>query len=257
MLNKIYLWKDEIPNKIKAIKEAIFEFDKNKNITKLVEVSNPLVEIYRPKKEHDNGFGILICPGGGYQILAIDLEGSEPALWLNSLGYTAYVLHYRVPNNRKGAFNDIQRAFKLIQNKYQHKKLGVLGFSVGGHLSARLSTNFSKLSYKKNDEFDNKNCKPDFTVLIYPAYLDEGENNSVSSNLMQDKNLPPIFIFGTQDDDYFNSIPVFTNYLKEINTNFELQTLKTGSHGYGLRKGNIAAETWPILAEKWLNSITK
>ena len=246
-----------MPNQKSDKKQSVKVFDTESKVTKLIEVTNPSVEIFYPTDDINNGIGILICPGGSYQLLAIDLEGTEPALWLNSLGYTTYVLQYRVPNNRNGAFNDIQRAFKLIKNKYNHTKLGVLGFSASGHLSARLSTNFSENSYHLVDEIDSENCKPDFSILIYPAYLDEGKNNSISKSLTQDKNLNPIFIFGTKDDPYFNSIPVFTKYLKEITTNFQLQTLNSGGHGYGLRKGNLAAETWPILAEKWLNSITK
>lgn len=257
MIDKIYLWENEIPNQTKAKKEAILSFDKTDNIKRITEVTNPLIEIFKPQDKINNGNAVLICPGGSYQLLAIDLEGTEPALWLNSLGFTAYVLQYRVPNTREGAFNDMQRAFKLIKNKYQHKKIGVLGFSAGGHLSARLSTNFSKLSYQLIDTIDDEICKPDFTLLIYPAYLDEGKNNSISLNLTQNKNLSPFFVFGTEDDEYFNSISVFTDYLKQINAVFELKTLKKGNHGYGLRKGNTAAETWPILAEKWLNTIIK
>lgn len=257
MSEKIYLWEDDIPNQKIGKSDTIIEFDKESNATKLTAVSNPLVEVFLPKKENNNGMGIIICPGGSYHILSIDKEGTEPALWLNSLGYSAYVLQYRVPNNRQGAFNDIQRAFKIIKNKYNPNKLGVLGFSAGGNLCARLSTNFSKNSYHLIDEIDKEKCKPDFTLLVYPAYLDEDKHKSISLNLQQGKKLNPIFIFGTEDDEHFNSIPVFTNYLKEINSNFKLNTLKLGGHGYGLRKGNLAAEKWPILAEKWLNLITK
>lgn len=257
MIDKIYLWENEIPNQSKDKKEAILSFDKTDNIKRITEVTNPLIEIFKPKENINNGNAIIICPGGSYQILAIDKEGTEPALWLNSLGYTAYVLQYRVPNNREGAFNDLQKAFKLIKNSANHTNLGLLGFSAGGNLCARLSTNFTKTSYSLIDEIDKENCKPDFSLLIYPAYLDEGKNKSVSVNLTQDKKVNPIFIFGTKDDHYFNSISVFTKYLTKINAYFEVQTLNSGGHGYGLRKGNTAAETWPILAEKWLTLIIK
>lgn len=246
-----------MPNKKSVKKQSIKKIDKENNTTNVIEVTNPSVKVYHPNEAINNGVGILICPGGSYSILAFDKEGTEPASWLNNLGYTAYVLQYRIPNNREGAFSDIQRAFKLIHKNFGHKKLGVLGFSAGAHLAARLSTNFSKLSYQSVDDYDYENCKPDFTLLIYPAYLNEGKNKSISPNLTQDKNVSPIFIFGTEDDKYFNSIPVFTEYLKKIKTNFRLYTLKFGGHGYGLRKGNNAAETWPILAETWLNSIIK
>ena len=254
MSEKIYLWESEMPNLTKEKSEVKIEFDKESNVTKLVEVSNPLIQVFKPKEKINNGNAVLICPGGSYQILALDKEGTEPAVWLNKLGYTTYVLQYRVPDNREGAFNDIQRAIKIIKNNYNHIKTGVLGFSAGGNLCARLSTNFSNLSYNLIDEFDGGNCKPDFSLLIYPAYLDEGKSKSISQNLLNDRNICPTFIFGTEDDEHFNSAITFTNYLK---SNFELQTLAFGGHGYGLRKGNKAAEKWPILAKNWLKSITK
>ena len=257
MTEKIHLWNNEVPNKTKDKNEPVIEFDKTDNITRITEVTNPLIEIFTPEKKINNRKAILICPGGAYTILALDLEGTEPALWLTNLGYTTYVLQYRVPDNLEGAFNDIQRAFKMIKHKFKHSKIGVLGFSAGANLAARLSTNFSELSYNIVDKIDNETCKPDFTLLIYPAYLDLGKDYTVSPNLLKNKNLPPTFIFGTKDDPYFNSIPVFTDYLKTIDCKFELQIVLKGNHGYGIRKGNNAAEKWPILAEKWLNTITE
>lgn len=137
-----------------------------------------------------------------------------------------------------------------------HFKIGVLGFSAGGNLTALLTTNFSEIFYNFVDKIDNETCKPDFTLLIYPYYLDLGENNTVSPNLLKEKNLAPIFIFGKKDDPYYNSTNVFSDYLKTINCDFELQTLPKGNHGYGLRKGNNTAETWPVLVEKWLNKFS-
>lgn len=257
MRKRIYLWKDEIPNQLNGKKKSIEEFDESSNTTKSMEVSNPLIEVFEPERNNNNGNAILICPGGSYQILAMDKEGTEPALWFNKLGYTAYLLQYRVPDNREGAFNDIQRAFKIIKNKYNHTKIGTLGFSAGGNLCARLNTNFSKNSYNLIDEIDEENCKPNFSLLIYPAYLDQGKNRSISQNLIFDKNICPTFIFGTEDDIYFNSSIVFTNYLKALKCKIELQIVPSGGHGYGLRGGNTAAETWPILAESWLNRFLK
>ncbi|AUC85427.1 xylanase [Polaribacter sp. ALD11] len=257
MTNKIYISEDETPNQSKEKNEPKIAFDKNSNTTKLIEVTHPLIEVFKPEENNNNGKAILICPGGSYKILALDKEGTEPALWLNTLGYTAYVLQYRVPDNIEGAFNDVQNAFKIIKNKFNHTKVGVLGFSAGAHLCARLSTCFSKVSKTNENEIDAEQYKLDFSLLIYPAYLDLGENKSISPNLLQDKNVPPIFIFGTEDDAYFNSVLTFANYLKLLKSNFELQTLTSGGHGYGLRKGNKAAETWPSLVEKWLNSITE
>lgn len=242
-------------NQLKEKKEPITTFDKYSNTTKLIEVTHPLIEIFEPEENNNNGKAILICPGGSYKILAIDKEGTEPALWLNTLGYTTYVLQYSIPDQKEDAFNDIQNAFKIITKKFDHTKIGVLGFSAGADLCAQLSTRFLEVS----KTYEDKVChfKPDFLLLIYPAYLDLGENKTISPNLLQDKNVPPTFIFGTEDDAYFNSARTFANYLKSLKSNFELQTLTSGGHGYGLRKGNKAAETWPVLAEKWLRSITE
>lgn len=127
----------------------------------------------------------FICPGGGYNVLAIDLEGYEIAKWLNRLGYTAYLIQYRVPNNQKGALNDLQRALKVIRNdsKFNHSQLGIISFSAGGNLCARASISPSNESYLEIDEIDSVSSRPDFAPLIYPAYLDLGKNNSLSPYL--------------------------------------------------------------------------
>lgn len=206
---------------------------------------------------------MVICPGGGYQILAIDKEGYEIAQWLSELGFTAFVLQYRVPNKKEGALNDIQRALKIVRSNagswgIDPNKIGVLEFSAGGSLAARASTIYKTQSYPKIDAIDNESSKPDFSVLVYPAYLDHGDNRSLTPELTVDEQTPPMFIFATSDDHYANSSLVMTTALRDAKVPIELHLLPKGGHGYGLREGNIAGETWPILAGKWLlNQLNK
>ncbi|WP_281298810.1 alpha/beta hydrolase [Flavobacterium limnophilum] len=256
-MEKLFLWPNEIPNGNKAKRASSQIIDPINKVTKLTEVTNPSMDVFKPDASVDNGIGIIICPGGAYSILAIDLEGHEIAQWLTTLGYTAYVLQYRVPDNQKGALNDLQRAIKIIRSdsKFNHAQLGLIGFSAGGNLCAYASISPSKDSYSGIDEMDSISGRPDFTLLIYPAYLDSGKNNTLSPDLFFDKNTPPIFIFGTNDDPHFNSSLIIAQALQESDASFELHTFQEGGHGYGLRHGNKAAEMWPILAERWLNKI--
>ncbi|MDA3927589.1 MAG: dienelactone hydrolase family protein [Prolixibacteraceae bacterium] len=165
---------------------------------------------------------------------------------------TAYVLQYRVPNKKEGALQDAQRAIRMIKKANNTHKIGIMGFSAGGSLSARAATSFNKMSYPSNDEIDELSARPDFAALIYPAYLDLGVNFSLTPELTISKETPPMFIFGTSDDQYGNSALVMTSALRKNKIPVELHFLAEGGHGYGLRKGNIAAETWPYLLKEWL-----
>ncbi len=152
-----------------------------RRLIRLGNVSDPTLTIYRPSKEKDTGTSVLVCPGGGYHILALDLEGSEVCEWLNSIGVTGILLKYRVPA-RKGQerflapLQDAQRALRYTRFHAKDlgldpNRIGILGFSAGGHLAATTSTSFEKNTYELKDEVDRVSCRPDFTVLIYPAYL--------------------------------------------------------------------------------------
>jgi acetyl esterase/lipase len=162
-----------------------------------------------------------------------------------------------VPNKRKEALYDLQRTIKVIRSKTSKsvvtkRKLGVLGFSAGGSLSARASTRFDEQTYVETDAIDSISSRPDFALLIYPAYLDEGENRKLTPELLVDDKTPPMFIFATADDPYGNSALVMATALRDQKVPVELHLLPKGGHGYGLRSGNIAAETWPSLAKIWL-----
>lgn len=255
----IHVWQGAVPGETQDKHSAIATYDVKERITRITEVTDPVLVVYEPDAALNNGAGLIVCPGGGYSILAVDLEGYEIAQWLNQLGYTAFVLQYRVPQKREEAMYDLQRAIRLVRSKattwkMDTDKLGVLGFSAGASLSARASTRYDQQTYQVQDAVDSLSCRPDFAVLIYPAYLDQGENRSLSPELLVDANTPPMFVFATADDAYGNSALVMTTALRDSKVPVALHLLPEGGHGYGLRNGNNAAETWPSLAEKWLNA---
>jgi acetyl esterase/lipase len=256
----IYLWPGKVPGEIKEKQPYAVDKTQNDNIIRYSEVTNPAIEVFLPDPAKNNGAAVIICPGGGYQILAYDLEGTEIAAWLNKLGFTAFVLQYRIPQKKEGALQDVQRAIRIVRNDSKKwninpEKIGVMGFSAGGSLSARASTLFKKKTYSPIDKVDSLSCRPSFTMLIYPAYLDEGTNLTLTPELTLSKDVPPVFIFQTADDPYANSALVMTGALRNAKLPVELHILASGGHGYGLRAGKTAAETWPLLAEKWLKTV--
>jgi acetyl esterase/lipase len=258
----IYLWPGKVPGELKEKHPPVVEASKNDNILRYSEVTNPAIEIYLPDPEIKNRAAVIVCPGGGYGILTYDLEGTEIAAWLNKLGFSAFVLQYRIPDKIEGALQDIQRAIRIVRNDSQKwnidpEKIGVIGFSAGGSLSARASTLFNKKTYTPVDKSDSLSCRPSFTMLIYPAYLDQGPNLNLTPELELSKEVPPVFIFQTTDDPYGNSALVMATALRNAKLPVELHILPFGEHGYGLRPGKVAAETWPLLAEKWLGVVLK
>lgn len=253
----IYLWPNKVPGE-KEAKHAPLQTDNTKgDVIRLTNITNPALIVFEPEQLNNSGRGMIICPGGGYRILAIDKEGYEVAEWLNKLGYTAFVLQYRVPNKQKGALMDIQRAIRIVRDKSENYnidsgKIGVMGFSAGGSLCARASTRYTEELYPKVDYIDSLSCRPDYSMLIYPAILDKGENRNITPELQITKETPPFFIFGTADDAHGNSTLVMATALRDNKIPVELHLLPRGGHGYGIRSGNIAAETWPNLAKEWL-----
>lgn len=255
----VHLWPQEVPNESHPKTDAMVMPSKNDGVTRITNVWNPNFTVFQAEN-NTAGIAVIVCPGGGYERLSIDKEGYEIAQWLNDLGYTAFVLEYRVPDNQLGALNDVQRAIRMIRNdseKYHINpdKIGVIGFSAGGSLSARIATNYDTNSYESLDTIDTASSRPNFVGLIYPAYLDFGPNNSITEELNVNELNPPFFIFGTADDSYGNSCLVMAKELREKKGSVELHFLAEGGHGYGLRAGNAAAEAWPKLFEIWLRNL--
>lgn len=247
------LWPGQVPGAIREKGEPKTDTRSEGNVLRLTEVTDPYLAVFPPTGT-SNGCAVVICPGGAYNLLAYDKEGTEIASWLAGLGYTAYVLAYRVPQQPEGALQDLQRALRVVRRTQHPRRVGVMGFSAGASLSARASTRFTERLYPPTDEADSLCCRPDFALLIYPAYLDMGPNRTLTPELTLTGQTPPMFIFATADDPYSNSALVMAQALRDHRLPVELHLLPQGGHGYGLRYG--AGLVWPALAERWLRFYT-
>ncbi len=240
--------------------------DPNRKIILLTNVTKPTLTVYRPAKEKDKGVGVIVCPGGGYHILAYDLEGTEICKWFNSIGVTAFLLKYRVPI-RKGLeryappLQDAQRALSIVRSRAKEwgvapNKIGILGFSAGGHLSATASNQFDKRTYTPVDDADKESCRPDFALLIYPAYLTrEDDLTKLPAELPVSTKTPPTFIVMAQDDPVkVECALTYAQALQHEKVPLELHIYPKGGHGYGLRKGAFVATDWPKRATHWLQN---
>lgn len=251
-LNKaVEIWPKEVPGD--TVKKELNWKERPNDGRCFYEVTSPTLEAFVPDPAKSNGKAVIVCPGGAYAMLAYEKEGQEVAQWLSKLGYNAYVLAYRVPNNRLGALQDIQRAIRLVRSKGA-TQVGVIGFSAGASLSCRACTRWNEPAYEANpkDKTDTLSCRPDFGILIYPAYLDEGPNHTLTPELTVTKDTPPLFVFGTEDDVHYSgpSTPVIMEAMQKANAPIEVHYLTKGGHGYGMRRG--AGLIWPSLAEQWL-----
>ena len=237
-----------------------------KRLIRLGNVSQPTLTLYQPPADRDTGAAVMVCPGGGYHILALDLEGTEVCEWLNSLGVTAALLKYRVPKragltNFTAALQDAQRALGLLRQRATEfsldpRRIGVLGFSAGAHLSAALCAHPDTRTYPPVDDADKTSCRPDFTALIYPAYLTVKEQGDrVSPETAVTTNTPPTFIVIAQDDPVrMENALHYALALKQANVPVELHLYATGGHGYGLRRTSEPVTTWSDRAAEWLRS---
>lgn len=223
---------------------------------RITHVSRPTLTVFPAPKKDAPAPAMTVCPGGGYSYVVIDKEGSEIAGWLNSLGITAVVLKYRVPNNRAGALQDVQRALSLTRAKaagwgIDPKRVGVIGFSAGGNLSAKASTLFEQRSYPALDDIDRQSCRPDCAVLVYPAYLDNRQGG-ISPDLNLKADIPPTLIVHSEDDKTF--VPGSKLYhaaLDDAKVPHDFLLYQTGGHGYGMHCTR-EAKAWPEAAAKWL-----
>lgn len=246
------IWPDKRPAEVVLKKGKMKQTMGDDDILRIQQMPVPTLQKF-PVVKSPKGKVVIVCPGGGYQILAVNHEGTEIAQWLNALGYTAYVLRYRVPDNREGALQDVQRAIRIARAENPGKQVGVMGFSAGASLTARAATRFQSPSYTATDETDTQSARPDFAALIYPAYMDEGEHHTLTPELTITEQTPPFFVFQTADDRYGNSALVISQALRNHKIPVQLHIYEKGGHGYGLR-ANLAeaASKWPKLMEEWL-----
>lgn len=245
-----------------AATEPEAEVLRNDGFTRITNVSRPTLTVF-PATRPDGKWApaVIICPGGGYHYTVIDKEGSEIAAWLNSAGITALVLKYRTPKNREGALQDLQRSIRLVRARATEwaidpDRLGVMGFSAGGHVAARVNSLFDTSAYASIDEVDQESARPDFTILVYPAYLDDGKG-SVSPELNVKAKIPPTLIVHTEDDkNHVTGSRIYHEALNAAKVPHDIKIYPTGGHGYGLHcEGD--ARAWPGDALKWLREVLK
>ncbi|MDB4923376.1 alpha/beta hydrolase [Mucilaginibacter sp.] len=232
------------------------------SVIRLADITNPTIKIFKPKNA--NGTAVIICPGGGYGILALDLEGTELCTWFNSIGVTAVLLKYRVPAlpgkpRYEAPLQDAQRALGLVRfnaAKWGIKPdhIGIMGFSAGGHLSALVSNTYDKRTYQQVDAADELSCRPDFAILAYPAYLvDEKEEGKLAPEIKVTEKTPPTFIMQTEDDPIkVENALYYYLALKKAKVSAEMHLYPKGGHGYGIRNKTGGTSVYPQLIEKWL-----
>ncbi len=236
-------------------------------------VSRPTMTVYSPKG-NNTGAAVVVFPGGGYWILAIDLEGTEVCDWLTSKGITCVLLKYRVPGDglfpRSGAYpnspmalEDAQRTVGLVRFHASEwhidpHKIGVLGFSAGGHLVAAISTHFEKRLYPAVDAADKESCRPDFAVALYPGHMQEHTSKDFELNpyVPVTRQTPPTFILQAEDDpvDPVENSLVYYIGLKKAGVPTELHLYAHGGHAFGLRPTKFPITLWPQLVETWLRT---
>jgi acetyl esterase/lipase len=231
---------------------------------KVTYIGRPSLSVYKPSAP--NGAAIVVAPGGGYRMLAYQHEGTDVASWLTSLGVTCVLLKYRVPK-RPGdddamlPLQDAQRAISLTRAKATEwgvdpARIGLLGFSAGGHLTAHAATNGDQRAYEGVDAADKASCRPDFAVMIYPGgVLDKADPSKLSPRLRVSKDTPPSFLAVSTDDK--GSAPGTLRIyaaLREAGVAAELHVFETGGHGYGMRKGDKPFNAWPARCEEWMRA---
>lgn len=235
-----------------------------KPIIRLTNVSIPTLSVYRPAKENDTATAVIICPGGGHHILAFNHEGTETAEWLTTLGVTGIVLKYRVPTRTPdgqrwlAAVQDAQRAVSFVRAKAKEweidpQRIGILGFSAGGE-TAGLTSYFAERQYQPVDDTDQTSFRPDFTMLIYPAYFEKkGDPSKIREDVAITKNAPPTFLVHAWDDPVtvFSSLDIAAE-LKKAGVPAELHIYAKGGHGYGMRDTGHNVNSWPQRAADWL-----
>jgi acetyl esterase/lipase len=241
-------------------------------------VSRPTMTVYSPKGKN-SGAAVVVFPGGGYYVLAIDLEGTEVCDWLTSKGITCVLLKYRVPNSGMHgegpggrrqvkpkapmALQDAQRTVGLVrfhaaEYHIDPHKIGVLGFSAGGHLVTDISTHFDKRLYPAVDRADKESCRPDFAVVLYPGHLwSPSAKFELNPDITVNGQTPPTFLVQAENDpvDSVNNSLVYYAALKRAGVPAEMHLYAQGGHAFGLRRTKFPVTAWPQLVETWLGSM--
>jgi acetyl esterase/lipase len=236
----------------------------------ITNVTKPTITIIKPPKEKAVGTAVIVCPGGGYWDLYWQLEGEEVAEWLNSLGITAILLKYRVPRRpdeprgepARRPLQDAQRAVSLVRSRAKEfgidpERIGMVGFSAGGHLAIATATSFNKRTYPAIDEIDKVSCRPNFAMPIYSGYLKPKDKDELSPGLHVPKGTPPIFL--AHGDEDIVSPPehsvVMYQALRRAGISAELHIYAGTPHDFGVRKSDRPCSTWTQAAALWMKQI--
>jgi acetyl esterase/lipase len=275
----IDIWPDKVPGDDagKIGEENVFELKINgkpyevagKPTKWLTDVTKPTLTVYRPAKDKDTGAAVLICPGGGYHNLGWDVEGEEVARWLNSLGVAGILLKYRVPRRpgdvkgepAPGPLKDAQRAVSLVRGKAREwgidpKRIGMIGFSAGGHLTLATATDFDMRSYEPIDDIDKISCRLDFGIMVYSGYLKQKDKDELAAGLRVPAGTPPLFLVHASDDPISTVEHSVIMYLalKRAGVPTELHVYASGGHGFGVRKSDQPCSTWTERCADWLRN---
>jgi acetyl esterase/lipase len=233
----------------------------------ITDVTKPTLTLYRPPKEQDSGTAMLICPGGGYWNLYWQLEGEEVAAWLNSLGVTGIILKYRVPRRpdepqgepARRPLADAQRAVSLVRSRagewgINPERIGIVGFSAGGHLAIATATSFDKRTYEPIDDIDKISCRPDFAIPVYSGYLKVKDKDELAPGLRIPTGTPPVFLAHGGDDIISPPEHSVLMYLalKRAGVPAELHIYATAAHDFGVRKSDHPCSTWTESCANWL-----
>jgi acetyl esterase/lipase len=273
----IDLWPAKTPGDVGIQREETSRIHQSPLVgpTRLItNVTKPTLTIYPPPPGNNTGTAMIICPGGGYWDLYWELEGEEVATWLNSIGMTGIILKYRVPRRPGEAQGepplgpqlDAQRAVSLVRSKAKEweidpRRIGMVGFSAGGHLALATATNFGRRTYERIDAVDDVSCRPDFAVLCYSGYLKAKDKDEIWPGLHIPADTPPILLAHANDDstkvggsDAENSAFMYIA-LKRAGIPVELHIYASGNHDFGVRQNEKLPASWPKLCVNWLRSL--
>lgn len=236
----------------------------------ITNVSRPAIAVYPPAQDTNTGTAMIICPGGGYHDLFWELEGEEVAAWLNSLGMTGIILKYRVPRRPgdvrgeppRGPLLDAQRAVSLVRSRAAEwrihpRRIGMVGFSAGGHLALATATSFPQRAYEPIDAVDQVSCRPDFAVLCYSGYLKAKDKDDIAPGIRIPADSPPIFLAHSSDDEISSPEHSVFMYLalRRAKVPAELHVFATGDHDFGVRQNEKLPSSWTRLCVNWLRSL--
>ncbi len=239
----------------------------------ITNVSKPTISIYHPTWDKNTGTAMLICPGGGYWDLYWELEGEEVAAWLNAQGMTGIILKYRCPRRPgeaaaeppPGPLQDAQRAVSLVRSRavewrINPNRIGIVGFSAGGHLALATATRFVRRTYEPIDAIDTVSCRPNFAVACYPGYLKAKDKDQLRPAICVPAGTPPIFLAHASDDNESyggslseNSVLMYLA-LKHAGVPTELHVYATGDHDFGVRQNEKLPSSWTQLCATWLRN---